>query len=125
MNLAPTLPAAKTAPTPLTRGLVLLMAVANGLIVANLYYLQPVLADVARTFSVTEGQVGIVATLSQLGYAVGLLLLVPLGDTRNRRTLITRLLLAVTVALLGVAVAPNVPMLAVVAFAVGTLTISA
>jgi predicted MFS family arabinose efflux permease len=97
MNLAPTLPAAKTAPTPLTRGLVLLMAIANGLIVANLYYLQPVLADVARTFGVTEGQVGIVATLSQLGYAVGLLLLVPLGDTRNRRTLITRLLLAVDV----------------------------
>lgn len=125
MNLTPTLPAVKTAPAALTRGLVLLMAVANGLIVANLYYLQPVLADVARTFGVAEGQVGTVATLSQLGYAVGLLLLVPLGDTRNRRTLIIRLLLAVTVALLGVAVAPNVPTLAVAAFAVGALTIGA
>lgn len=123
--MAPSLPAVKIATPTLSRGLVLLMAAANGLIVANLYYLQPVLADVARTFGVTEGEVGIVATLSQLGYAVGLLLLVPLGDTRNRRALVLRLLLAVALALLGVALAPNLPLLALATFAVGTLTISA
>src|SRR5487761_1899376 len=68
-------------------GMVLLFAVACGLAVANLYYAQPVLHDVARSFGVGSATAGLVVTLSQIGYAVGLALLVPLGDMVTRRRL--------------------------------------
>lgn len=109
----------------LSRQLVLLLAFACGLAVANLYYLQPVLADVARTFGVGEQQAGVVATLGQLGYALGLLLIVPLGDTRNRRTLIVTMLGLVAAGLIAEAVAPSLAWLAVATFAVGATTVAA
>src|SRR5438045_4602999 len=88
-----------------------IMAVASGMSVANLYYIQPVLPDMARSFAVAPGQVGFIATLSQVGFALGLLFLVPLGDRYNRRTLIVSMLLAVTLALVVVASAPTIPIL--------------
>lgn len=107
----------------LDRRLVFIMAIACGLSVANLYYIQPVLADIGREFRVSVGQVGIFATLSQLGYALGLLLVVPLGDRYNRRTLIISMLCAVTVALVATALAPTLPLLSVASFAVGVTTV--
>ena len=56
--------------------------------VANLYYIQPLLADIGRTFATSESGVGFIATLTQLGYALGLLLIVPLGDSFDRRDLV-------------------------------------
>ncbi|GHO43062.1 MFS transporter [Ktedonospora formicarum] len=105
------------------RRLVWIMAVACGLSVANLYYVQPVLADIGHEFTVSFDQVGILATLSQLGYALGLLLIVPLGDRYNRRTLIVTMLCAVTVALIAMATAPTLPLLAVSSFAIGVTTV--
>lgn len=67
---------------------VLLMAIATGIIVANLNYIQPIEGLIAATFDVSKATVGSVATLSQLGYAFGLLLIVPLGDIFNRYKLI-------------------------------------
>ena len=69
-------------------------AAACGLSVANLYYNQPLLADMARAFGVTVRGVGFVPTLTQLGYALGLLTLVPLGDVFQRRRLVGALLFA-------------------------------
>ncbi|GHO52233.1 permease [Ktedonobacter robiniae] len=103
--------------------LVLLLAVVCGLAAANLYYVQPVLADIGHEFAVSVNQVGVLATLSQLGYAVGLLLIIPLGDRYNRRTLIVTMLVAVTVALIAMALAPTLMFLSIASFAVGVTTV--
>jgi len=76
----------------LSRRLILVLAVACGTMVANLYYAQPLLDDIARAFGVGSGAAGLVVTLTQLGYAAGLLLLVPLGDRLDRRRLVLTIL---------------------------------
>jgi predicted MFS family arabinose efflux permease len=108
---------------PLDRRLVWMMAVACALSVANLYYAQPLLAEMAQSFRLSVDQIGSVATLMQLGFAAGLLLVVPLGDRYNRRNLIVRMLLVVALALLLVAWAPTVAVLAVAGFLLGFATV--
>src|SRR3954451_17840920 len=83
----------------LRRNLIVLLAVACGVSVANLYYNQPLLVDMGKSFGATARQAGLIATLSQAGYAVGMLAFVPLGDLFERRRLIVTLQLAVAVAL--------------------------
>ncbi len=87
--------------------LVLLMAVSTGLVVANLYYAQPLLAAIAISFHSSVQGAGLIVTITQLGYAAGLLLVVPLGDIVDRKRLIVLILLASTVALGVAAVAPG------------------
>ncbi len=72
----------------LTPALVLLMSVATGLSVASNYYVQPLLNTVAQNFNLSVSMAGFIVTTAQLGYACGLLLLVPLGDMLERRALI-------------------------------------
>jgi predicted MFS family arabinose efflux permease len=119
----PTTPATPF-PAPLTDhpGLIRLIAVACCLSVANLYYNQPLLADMAKTFHTTASGIGVVPTLTLIGYAVGMLFIVPLGDVLSRRKLIVGLLLLVTAALVASALAPNLPLLAAASLAVGILT---
>lgn len=78
--------------TQQTRGispsLTLLMSVATGLAVASNYYAQPLLDTIANAFSLSVNQAGFIVTAAQLGYAAGLLFLVPLGDMFERRGLI-------------------------------------
>ncbi len=88
----------------ISRGLVLLLATACGTAAANLYYAQPLLHTLARAFGVSDGTAGLLITISQLGYVLGLALLVPLGDLHERRGLITGTML-VTAAALGLAAA--------------------
>ncbi|MFC3658179.1 MFS transporter [Xanthomonas hyacinthi] len=76
---------------PLHRGLVLLMAAATGLAVASNYYAQPLLEVLAQTFAIDVRSAGAVVTTAQLAYAAGLLVLVPLGDRVERRSLIVGL----------------------------------
>src|SRR5262245_41577880 len=73
-------------PISLDKRLVFLLAFSCGLGIANLYYIQPLLADIARSFTLSIAQVGWIATLSQLGYAAGLVFIVPLGDKYKQRT---------------------------------------
>lgn len=96
---------------PLPRGLVLLMAAATGLAVASNYYAQPLLQTLAQAFSIDVGRAGLVVTVAQLAYAAGLLLLVPLGDRLERRTLIVGLYLLSAVGLLVSACAHGFAML--------------
>ena len=100
-------------------GLVLLFAVACGLTVANLYYAQPILDNIARTFGAGTATAGLVVTLSQIGYAVGLALLVPLGDILNRRRLLPLVLVATAVGLTASALSPTIGVLIAVALLVG------
>ena len=72
----------------LSPALIVLMSIATGLAVASNYYAQPLLDTIANAFSLSINQAGFIVTAAQLGYAAGLLLLVPLGDMFERRGLI-------------------------------------
>jgi hypothetical protein len=65
-------------PPPITRGLTLLLAVACGVIVANIYYVQPLAGPISSALGLPLSATGVIVTLTQIGYGVGLLLLVPL-----------------------------------------------
>ncbi|MFP1926735.1 MFS transporter [Lonsdalea quercina] len=75
-------------PQTLSPALTLLMSAATGLMVASNYYAQPLLDAIANAFMLSPNQAGFIVTTAQLSYAVGLLLLVPLGDMLERRGLI-------------------------------------
>src|SRR5690348_14836680 len=109
----------------LTKPLITTMAVAAGVAVANIYYNQPMLADMARSLGVSVNQIGLVATATQIGYAAGMPLFIPLGDYIERRTLVVSLFLAVACALTGAALAPNLALLAVSSFLIGATTVIA
>lgn len=105
-----------------SRRVVWLLAVSSGCIVANLYYAQPLLADMAREFALSVTQIGAVAMLGQAGSATGMLLFVPLGDKHERRGLIALLLAAGAVTLAAMALAPSLLWLCVASFLLGTTT---
>ncbi|MDV5371791.1 MFS transporter [Enterobacter hormaechei] len=77
----------------LSPALILLMSVATGLAVASNYYAQPLLDTIARAFDLSASSAGFIVTTAQLGYAAGLLFLVPLGDMFERRMLIVSMTL--------------------------------
>src|SRR4029453_10917892 len=103
----------------MSRGLVWLLAVSTGCIVANIYYAQPLLADIAREFGLSVPQVGAVFMLTQIGMGTRILIFGPLGDKYERRTLISTLLVAASVALAFTASSPNVVWLSMASFVVG------
>ena len=90
--------------------LIYLLALAAGLAVANIYYNQPVLGLVAAELKGGD-HVGLVATITQLGYTLGLLLLVPLCDTLNRKKLIMALCGLLVVSASVAALAPGMAVL--------------
>jgi predicted MFS family arabinose efflux permease len=89
------------------RVITIVLAVACGATVANLYYAQPLLAEIASTFKVSQGNAALVVTLTQLGYALGMIVLMPLGDLLENRALASRTLLATTIALVVAGLAPG------------------
>jgi len=107
------------------RSIVWMMAVTSGAAVANLYYNQPLLAVIAQSFHVSAHQVGFIPMLTQLGYALGLLLFVPLGDLMERRRLIVTMLVATALAMGVAAVSPNITWLVVASLVIGMTTIVA
>jgi predicted MFS family arabinose efflux permease len=108
---------------PPSRRLIWLLTVATAASVANLYYNQPLLSYIARSFHASTRAAGFIATLTQAGYAVGLLLFVPLGDVVERRRLITVLLCLVAAALLATGLGPTMGAVAAASFAVGVTTV--
>ena len=100
-----------------------IMTLATGISVGNLYFCQPILPDMARSFHVPFSLAGMISTWTQLGYVLGLLIFVARGDNVNRRNVIVWLLLAVFVADLAVGFAPSFPLLLVASFIVGVFTV--
>ena len=94
-----------------------------GVTIANGYYNQPLLAQISRSFAVSVQQVGLVPTFSQMGIALGILLLLPLGDIVESRRLMLAALSVTTIALVASAVAPNIHWLYVSSFATGFTTL--
>ena len=95
------------------------MAAGAGLVVANNYYNQPLLNLIAKTFNVTEAQVSNIPLATQLGYAFGLLFIIPLGDKFSRRKIILIDFIAIIVALIVTAMAPSLLVLTISSFCVG------
>lgn len=108
----------------LTPTTVWIMATATGLSVANLYYNQPLLADLQQSFGVGVKEIGTIPTLTQIGYALGMLFLVPLGDMIERRKLIVLTSLLVTGALLMAATAQNLMTMAIASLLIGLMTMT-
>lgn len=95
------------------------MTIATGLVVANLYYNQPLLEDIARTYHINRGKAGQVSMLTQLGYASGMLFIAPLADMLKRKRLMMIMLAASVVSLLIAAWAPTVTILLAASLLVG------
>ncbi len=108
----------------LSRGLTLLLAVTAGVMVANIYYAQPLLELISAAFHVSHSAVSWVAVATQLGYAAGLLLLVPLGDLLNKKRLIAGSAFAAAAVGVAVAVSPNLPWMVAASFAFGLISIT-
>lgn len=118
-----TTPPAAPTPTALGRRLPLVMALACGVTVANAYFPQAITPLVARGLDVSDSTATTLATLTQLGYAAGIFLLVPLGDRLPRRPLVTTLLAVTSVALLAAGLAPEAGPLLAAGTLVGLATV--
>ncbi len=108
-------------PSQVPRGLAWLFAIASGSSVANVYYAQPLLDTLARDFGITQAAVGGVVTATQIGCAVSLLFVVPLGDLMGRRRLMTVQAFALVIALATVGLVRSTPALLAGMLAVGLL----
>jgi predicted MFS family arabinose efflux permease len=118
-SLATPAPAKPAAATQLDAALVWLMALTCGLVVANIYYNQPLLAAIGRTFHIPDSQASLVATATQVGYTLGMLLVVPLGDMLERKSLMLWMLLGAAICLSAAAFAPSFILLAVASVLIG------
>lgn len=116
MSLTSALPSAD-----MPRSMVWLFATASGLSVANVYYAQPLLDALANDFSISHAAVGGVVTATQIGCALALLLVVPLGDKVDRRRLMAAQLIALVVALVSVSMAQSSSALLIGMLATGML----
>lgn len=112
-----------TTAAALSPAVVLLFAVACGLSVANIYFAQPLLDTMAQDLSITPAVIGGVVTLTQIGYAFGLMLIVPLGDLLDRRKLIVGQTALSAIALTIVGTAPNAIVLLAGMVLVGLLAV--
>ncbi|XVQ89067.1 MFS transporter [Microbispora siamensis] len=108
---------------PARRGTTPLLALAAGTAVANVYFAQPLLATLAQDFGIGQAAAGAMVTATQLGYGLGLFLLVPLGDVLDRGKLVTRQSLLLAAALAALGAAPHAPVLFAAAAAVGFLAV--
>ena len=119
MTPSTALPSSSTAPAPLGAALTLLLATATGLAVASIYYVQPLLGLLAAQFGVGSAAIGLLPTLTQLGYGAAILLLSPLGDRYDRRRIIVVKAATLVAALGFAAAAPGFVALCVASVAIG------
>ncbi|WP_316764478.1 MFS transporter [Pedobacter aquatilis] len=107
----------------LKRADILLMAFCTGLIVANIYYCQPLVILIAKDFKISESYAGHITYLTQIGYAVGLFLLVPLGDMLERKKQILTTTAIAIVSLLLAAISKNFILLQIASVFIGITSI--
>ncbi|WP_138732581.1 MFS transporter [Modestobacter excelsi] len=109
----------------MTRTRTIVFAIAGGLAVGNLYWAQPLIETIAGELDVSSANAASLVTITQIGYALGIFLIVPLGDVLNRKRLIPIILSVSALALLGAAAAPNFSLLLAALGGVGLTTVSA
>ncbi|MGA1855391.1 MFS transporter [Azospirillum sp. 11R-A] len=108
----------------LSRSLVLLMALACGVVVANIYYAQPLVGLIGPAVGLSPETASLVVTLTQVGYGAGLILLVPLGDLLENRRLVVVTLSSTVLALLVAAVAPTASLFLAASFLIGVTSVA-
>ncbi|QIL70800.1 MFS transporter [Diaphorobacter sp. HDW4B] len=118
MNIQTTDPSANI-PATVSPQILLLLSVATGVSVASLYYSQPMLGTLGSELQANERLTGLVPTLTQLGYALGILLLAPLGDRFDRRSIILIKSMLLALALIVSGIAPGIDALLLASLAVG------
>jgi predicted MFS family arabinose efflux permease len=107
----------------LSRGHIVIMAICTGLIVANIYYNQPLLVLISKSFAIDPGKGGRIAFLTQAGYALGLLFFVPLGDKVERRGQIVWMAAFAVAALVLAALSPNLLCLEIASVLIGATSV--
>lgn len=105
--------------------IIILMAVAAGTIVANIYYNQPILKEIGATINASETQAGKIAMLAQLGYGLGLFFVLPLGDKINRKDLIITLSASLFILLIGFTFASSLTEVYILSFLIGLCSVPA
>ncbi len=110
-------------PAGISTRLAVLLAIASGVAVANIYYAQPLLGQIGRDLGVGPAGLGLVTTVTQAGYFLGLILIVPLGDLVNRRLLIVAGCVIAAAALVSVAVSPGPQMFLIASGVVGVASV--
>ncbi len=116
---------AAASPERLPRSLLTLLAVATGVIIADLYYIQPLLHEVRGGFGISTGAATSLMTLSQVGFALGLAFVLPLGDLLDRRRLLVAIFSLAAVAMALAAVVPGYGLFAPVMVLVGLTSVGA
>jgi predicted MFS family arabinose efflux permease len=106
-------------PQTVSTATILLLATACGLIVANIYYAQPLIGPIAESLGLAPQAAGLIVTMSQIGYGAGLLFLVPLGDLVENRRLVVVCVALSAVALGSAALASSPAAFLAGAFAIG------
>jgi len=91
--------------------------------VANIYYNQPLLGDIAHTYNASNGAAGRISMITQIGYAVGMFFIVPLADMFKRKRMMLYIIAVVVIALLGAAMAPSINILILASFLIGAASL--
>ena len=110
---------------PVSSWITLLLAISCGVIVANLYYAQPLVGPISSAIGLSTETAGLVVTLTQIGYGIGLLFIVPLGDIIENRRLVVASLLFTAVALTIAAVVKNTALFLIASLFIGVGSVAA
>jgi predicted MFS family arabinose efflux permease len=108
----------------LSRFQVILMSVAAGTSVANIYYNQPILKEISSTFNINETRAGLISILSQVGYGIGLFFITPLGDKINKKKLIIALQVLLFISLFLIAFSENIVQVWVLSVMISIFSVS-
>ncbi|WP_426480051.1 MFS transporter [Chryseobacterium sp. R2ACT005] len=111
--------------TMLKRSQILIMAVTCGICIANVYYSQPLLPDIAKDIGSSNQEAGLISVFSQVGYGLGLFFITPLGDKMDRKKLILALQGLLFVSLIGMAASHTLAQLYLYSFTIGLFAIVA
>ncbi len=110
--------------TVMTKFLAILFAVCSGLAIGNLYWAQPLLVQIMNGFGLPAANGGLLVTATQIGYAMGIFFILPLGDFVRRKRMIALVMVLSVLALVSCAISPSFIILSLSLFSMGIVTIS-
>lgn len=110
---------------PISAWIILILAAACGVIAANLYYAQPLVGPISSALGLSSGAAGLIVTLTQIGYGIGLLFIVPLGDILENRKLVVASLLFTAIVLTIAAVVKSAPLFLTASLFIGLGSVAA